>query len=310
LDGVDLSSWRVALNGAEPVAPAVLRAFIERFSRWGLRREALTPVYGLSEAALAVTFSALDRPFTSTRFDREALATGGRAVPESDGVELVSVGRPLPDFELRLLDADHRPVGDNRIGRLLVRGPSLMDGYLGRPDDTAAALRNGWLDTGDLGFLHDGELYLTGRAKDVLILNGRNHSPSEVEHAVDTVSGVRTGCAVAASWRPDDAIREWLVVLVEAARGVAEDLWSGIARDCIAEVRAATGLAIDRIEVLPAGTLPRTSSGKLRRVEALRRWLAGELTAPTAVGPVQIAGAMVRSSLAFAAMERHDRDTG
>jgi len=310
LDGVDLSSWRVALNGAEPVAPSVLRAFIDRFSRWGFRRESLTPVYGLSEAALAVTFSALDRPFRSIRFDREALATGGRAVPNPDGVELVSVGRPLADFELRIVDADRRPVAGDTVGRLLVRGPSLMEEYLGRPDDTAAALRDGWLDTGDLGFLHDDELYLTGRAKDVLILNGRNHSPSEVEHAVDVVTGVRTGCSVAASWRPDDADRECLVLLVEAAGDVAEDRWPVIARDCIAEVRAATGLAVDRVEVLPAGTLPRTSSGKLRRVEALRRWLAGELAPPAAVGLIQVAGAMVRSSLAFAAMEPHDGDTG
>jgi acyl-coenzyme A synthetase/AMP-(fatty) acid ligase len=115
---------------------------------------------------------------------------------------------------------------------------------------------------------------------------------------------------VAASWRPDDADRECLVLLVEAAGDVAEDRRPVIARDCIAEVRAATGLAVDRVEVLPAGTLPRTSSGKLRRVEALRRWLAGELAPPAAVGLIQVAGAMVRSSLAFAAMEPHDGDTG
>jgi acyl-CoA synthetase (AMP-forming)/AMP-acid ligase II len=310
LEGVELSSWRVALNGAEPVAPRVLRAFTERFSRWGFRAEALTPVYGLSEAALAVTFSDLDRPFTSIRFEREALAADGRAAPAGDGVELVSVGRPLPDFELRLVDGAGRRVGDDRVGRVLVRGPSLMEEYLGRPEDTAAVLRDGWLDTGDLGFIHAGELYLTGRAKDVLILNGRNHAPSEVEHAVDRVAGVRTGCAVAASWRPDEADREWLVVLVEAARGVAGNQWATIARECVAEVRAATGLSADRVEVLPPGTLPRTSSGKLRRREALRRWLSGELTAPDAVGVLRIAGAMVRSSLAFAAMERSRADAG
>ncbi len=310
LEGVDLSSWRVALNGAEPVAPGVLRAFIDRFSRWGFRTEALTPVYGLSEAALAVTFSEMDGPFTSCRFDREVLAAEGRAVASPDGVELVSVGRPLPDFELRLVDPTGQPVPEDRVGRVLVRGPSLMSGYLGRPEATAAAIRDGWLDTGDLGFVHAGELYLTGRAKEVLILNGRNHAPSEVEHAVDRVDGVRTGCAVAASWRPDDADREWLVVLVEAAREADADRWAAIARDCVAEVRSATGLSADRVEVLPAGTLPRTSSGKLRRREALRRWLAGELSAPDTVGFLRIAGAMVRSSLAFAAMERSRADAG
>jgi acyl-CoA synthetase (AMP-forming)/AMP-acid ligase II len=310
LEGVDLSSWRVALNGAEPVAPRVLRRFIDRFSHWGFRREALTPVYGLSEAALAVTFSDVDRPFTSLRFDRDALSADRRAVPAADGVELVSVGRPLPDFELRLVDEARRPVNEDRVGRVLVRGPSLMQGYFGRPEDTEAVLRDGWLDTGDLGFLHAGELYLTGRAKEVLILNGRNHAPNEVEHAVDRVDGVRTGCAVAASWRPDDGDRELLAVLVEAARDVPANRWPAIARECAAEVRAATGLATDRVEVLAAGTLPRTSSGKLRRREALRRWLAGELTPPDVVGLLQIAGAMVRSSLAFASMERNRGDAG
>jgi fatty-acyl-CoA synthase len=202
LEDVDLSCWRVALNGAEPVAPRVLRAFGERFSLWGFRREAMTPVYGLSEAALAVTFSELGSAFETRRFDRDLLASAGRAVEAADGVEMVSLGKPLPDFELRVVGEDGRGVEGGTVGRIIVRGPSLMAGYLDQPEATAAALRDGWLDTGDLGFLHEGSLFLTGRAKDVLILRGRNHSPHEVEDAVAAVDGVRAGCAVAVSWLP------------------------------------------------------------------------------------------------------------
>jgi acyl-CoA synthetase (AMP-forming)/AMP-acid ligase II len=245
LEGVDLTSWRVALNGAEPVAAEVLRRFQRRFAAWGFRPEALTPVYGLSEASLAVTFSAIDRPFTSARFDRR-----------------------------------------------------------GQKRATAGAVRDGWLDTGDLGFISGGELFLTGRSKDVLILRGRNHSPIEVEHAVDEVDGVRTGCAAAASFMPEGADRELLVVLVEARKGVSEGRYRRIASEVSRAVLSATGLDPDHLEVLAPGSLPRTSSGKIRRHEALRRWQAGNLAPPALVTPFRLVGAALRSSLAMARAER------
>ena len=304
LEGVDLSSWRIALNGAEPVAPRVLRAFQQRFSPWGFRPEALTPVYGLSEASLAVTFSDLDRVFSSRRFDREALASDGVVREEDGGVEIVSVGRPLPGFELKIADGAGRELEVGRVGRVLVRGPSLMEGYLGRPRATAEALCSGWLDTGDLGFLVEGELYLSGRAKDVLILRGRCHSPVEVEHAVDAVEGVRTGCAVAASFLPEGADGEELVLLVEARRDVGAEDYPALAVEAVRAVRAATCLQPDHVEVLPPGTLPRTSSGKLRRRETLARWRRGELEPPAAVTPIRVVGAMARSSVAMARARR------
>ena len=308
LEGVDLSSWRVALNGAEPVAPRVLRAFQERFAAWGFRPQALTPVYGLSEASLAVTFSGLDRPFTSRSFDREALAGALEAVEVPGGVEIVSVGRPLPGFHLRIVDRRRRDLGPRQVGRVLVRGPSLMEGYLGLPVATEETLRGGWLDTGDLGFLVDGELFLTGRAKDVLIMRGRNHSPVEVEHAVDHLEGVRTGCAVAASYLPDGGAGELLVVMVEARKDVPAAEYPAIAAEAARAVRAAVGLDPDRVEILAPGTLPRTSSGKLRRQEALRRWRRGELEPPTPVTPLRLAGALARSSAAMAKVRFGGRD--
>jgi acyl-CoA synthetase (AMP-forming)/AMP-acid ligase II len=309
LDGVDLSSWRVALNGAEAVSAHTLRAFTERFARWGFRPEAMTPVYGLSEAALAVSFSDLGRPFRAERFERASLEPG--ASPAADleaGRELVSLGRPLPGFQIEVRSPVRRPLGEDRVGRVWVRGPSLMEGYLGRPRATARALSDGWLDTGDLGFLRDGELFLTGRAKDLVILRGRNYGPEEIEAAACTAPGARTGCAVAASWMPEDADREELVVLVEAAREATAETRRALPEAVRRAVAAAVGPPPDRLEVLEPGTLPRTSSGKLRRAEALRRWLAGELTPPDAVSPWRLAKAMAGSAVALARLRRAETE--
>ncbi len=282
LEGVDLSSWRVALDGAEPVSAAVLRAFAERFARWGFRPAALTPVYGLAEAALAVTFSELAEPFRAERFGRAPLAEQGRAVistEDREGRELVSLGKALPGFALEVRDPAGRRLPEGRVGRLFVRGPSLFCGYLGQPERTAAALdAGGWLDTGDLGFLWAGELYLTGRAKDVLILRGRNHAPEEVEEAALRVAAVRAAAAV--SHGREDGGSEALLVFAERRSSATAAAVAAIPRQVIAHVLAATGLAADRVEVLAPFTLPRTSSGKMRRAEALRLHLAGELHPP------------------------------
>jgi len=291
LEGVDLSSWRVALNGAEPVAPHVLRAFTERFERWGLPATALTPVYGLSEASLAVTFSPIARPFQTRRFGREALAKG-RAVPEPEGVEMPSLGKPLEGFELRI----GQGLAEGAVGKVWARGPSLMTGYLDRPELTDEVLVEGWLDTGDLGFLLDGELYLSGREKDILILRGRNHAPHPLEQAVDAVAGVRTGCAAACTTRPEGQDGERLLLFVEHAQG-ARSL--GLGQGCIDAVVAATGLRPDLVVVLEPGTLPRTSSGKIRRREALRQWEAGTLQPPDKVHLLRVAGILADSALAF-----------
>jgi fatty-acyl-CoA synthase len=313
LDGVDLSCWRVALNGAEAVSARTLRAFAERFAPWGFRPEALTPVYGLSEAALAVTFSAIERPFRSGRFARASLEPGAAPASDPEGRELVSVGRPVPGFEIEVRDEAGRPLGAagnggpaagggrvGRVGRVWVRGPSLMEGYLGRLRETAAALREGWLDTGDLGFLSDGELYLTGRAKDLVILRGRNYGPEEIEAAAAAAPGARAGCAVAASHMPEAGEREELVVLVEAAREAGEGLRRSLPAAVRDAVVRALGLPPDRVEVLAPGTLPRTSSGKLRRGEALRRWLAGELEPPAPLTPWRLARAFAGSAWGLA----------
>ncbi|TVQ94602.1 MAG: fatty acyl-AMP ligase [Deltaproteobacteria bacterium] len=286
LDGLDLSSWSLALNGAEPVRPSTLRAFSERFGRCGLRATALTPVYGLSEAALAVTFSEAAAPPRILTCDPDALAEG-RVVPGPEGVEIVSVGRPVPGFSLEVRDPHGEVLPPRRVGKLWARGPSIMEGYLDRDDQP---LEDGWLDTGDLGFVHDGELYIAGRAKDVLILRGRNHAPHLVENAVDEVEGVRQGCAVAVSDVLEDG--EVLLVFVEVRAPHPDQ-----AQACAEAIRAATGLRPDAILLLEPGTLPRTSSGKLRRAETLRRYRRDELAPPQAITPWGLAKAFARSGL-------------
>jgi acyl-CoA synthetase (AMP-forming)/AMP-acid ligase II len=302
LEGVDLSAWQLALCGAESVSPSVLVAFRDRFARWGFPAEALTPVYGLSEAALAVTFGDLDKPFAAERWGRASLARGQAelAAPEEDAVTLASVGRPLPGFGVRILGQEDALLPPGKVGRLSVRGPSLMEGYFGCAQATAAVLCDGWLDTGDLGFLdQNGELYLTGRAKDVLILRGRNHDPAEVEHVASSVEGARHGCAVAVSRRQDEAATEALLVFVEHARQASREQITALSIRVAAAVLVATGLATERVVVLAPGSLPRTSSGKLRRGAALARYEAGELSPPGAVNMLTLGAAMVRSARAF-----------
>lgn len=297
MEGVDLSQWRVALNGAEPVAPQVLRDFIARFSKWGFQPQALSPVYGLSEASLALTFSALDQPFVSARFDPEALSEG-RAVLDPQGTEIVSVGTALRGFAVEVRDADG-PVTDGRIGSVWAAGPSLMQGYLGKPELSAKALVDGWLDTGDQGFIHQGQLYLSGRVKDLLILNGRNHAPHPVEQAVDGIPGVRTGCAAAVSHRPEGAASEQLVLFVEHGGLASLAEREALPDACHKAVLGATGLVCAQILLLPPGTLPRTSSGKIRRAETLAQHLRGELVPPDKVHLLKVAGILAQSALGF-----------
>lgn len=310
MDGVDLSRWRIALCGGETAVPAVLRAFAQRFARWGFALEALTPVYGLAEAALAVTFSDLARPFVAHRFAREALAEQGLALDaaDGDGVEVASVGRAVPSFEVRIVGDRRRVLPERHVGIVECQGPSIMDGYLGQPEATEKVLRDGWLDTGDLGFFCDGHLYVTGRAKDMLLLRGRNHAPDEVERAVDVVPGVRAGRAVAVSWLPEGAAGEALYVFVEVRRDIPASRFDDIARASADAIVAATGLVPDRVVVVAHGTLPRTTSGKLRRRETLRRHLGGALVPPHAVTPAHLVRAVTRSWFAYRQTPRRRRE--
>jgi fatty-acyl-CoA synthase len=290
LVGVDLRAWRLALDGAEPISARTLRAFAARFAAYGFDERALLPVYGLSEVALAATFSTPGTRWQSRRLDREALAQGHAVDADGEAAtELVSVGRALPGYAVEVRDGSGRPLEDERVGRIFVSGPSLMRGYIGRD---LQPILDGWLDTGDLGFLDQGALTVTGRAKDVIVLRGQNHAPQDIERALDAVAGVRTGCAAAVGQRGEAG--EQLLVFVEA-RAPRE----GLAQDCRAEVLRATGLDPALVVVLEPGSLPRTSSGKIRRGEALRRWERGELQPGDAVNAWTLAGTLAKSALGY-----------
>ncbi|MDT5299191.1 MAG: hypothetical protein QOG79_2433 [Mycobacterium sp.] len=282
LECVDLSSWSLSLNGAEAISAAVQRRFNERFARWGFRPSSLTPVYGMSEASLAVTFKPAGNSFSTLGVDGDKLAVEG--VVEPGTKELVSVGRPLAGVEVEIRDDDGVPLRPGCVGHVFVRGPSVMVGYFARTDLTEQVLHDGWLQSGDLGFTHDGELFLCGRHKDIVIVRGANHAPEEFEAALDGLAGVRTGCAVAVGFVPAGEDDEALAMLVETN----SDASLTLADEVAARVEERTHIRPAHVELVAPGTLPRTSSGKLRRREARAQWLAGTLTPPRRVSAVRL----------------------
>ncbi|MEE2829699.1 MAG: fatty acyl-AMP ligase [Myxococcota bacterium] len=279
LEGLDLSCWSVALCGAEPVHPDTLDRFVARFASCGFRGESITPVYGLAEATLAVTFSPVMEPPRWTVFNREALEVDRRAVKSSQGLRIASLGTPL-DCELEVRSDQGVPLGDRQVGGVHLRGPGVMMGYLERPEETRNAIdAEGWLKTGDLGFIHDGELYLCGRQKDLVIIRGRNHDPAFIEQGLEGVAGMRAGCSAAFAVLPDSAETEAIVVVAEVQKGIEVDN-PELRADCIQAIQEATSLRVYDVELVSPGTLPRTSSGKIRRAHTRHLYLAGELDAP------------------------------
>ena len=306
LVGVDLSSWRLAVCGAEPISAATLDRFAQRFAPMGFNARALRPVYGLAEASLAVTFTPADRGLKTLGVDPHRLASTGRVVTGPRAI--VSVGTPIPGNDVELRSPAGAPLPERIVGRIFVRGPSVMAGYFGQPEATAETLVNGWLDTGDLGFVADGELFVWGRAKDLVIIRGANHAAQEFEECLAGVAGVRAGCAVALGFVPEGEDAEQLLVLAERARGVGGDDGGVRTVDSIRRaIMEQTGIRPHTVRLLEPGTLPRTSSGKLRRSEALRRYLAEELTPPRSTGPARLSLELLRSALALA-RSRRDRE--
>jgi acyl-CoA synthetase (AMP-forming)/AMP-acid ligase II len=270
LAALDLSSWRLACNGSEPVTKAAVEAFIRRFAPCGFRPGALLPCYGLAEDTLCATSR---RPGEGARFEelsRAGLEREGVARLERGGVTVASVGRPLPGHEIAVVDAEGRVVADRRIGEVVIRGESLMHGYLPDTQGDLALSPDGALRTGDIGYIAGGELFLVGRKKDLIIRAGRNHYPQDIEEALVAVPGIRPGRAVAFSVPGEELER--VVVAVELAPERDEDI--GALSKAIREaVLAATGLVPDEVLLLPRNALPLTSSGKVMRPEARRLYL-------------------------------------
>jgi len=268
---VSLSSLRTILNGAEPVDPAAIDAFESHFAPLGLCRGVVQPVYGLAENVLAVSLSAPGERLVDA-VDAEALEVQGAAVPVSQAGRrtrlVISVGRPLLNSDVRIMDDRDRPVADRIVGEVVVRGPSVMSGYHNRPADTAAALRGGWLHTGDLGYLADGRLFITGRLKDLVIRHGRNHDPSDIELVAGRVEGIVPGGVAAFSAGEAPA-----VVVVAETRLRDEQDRALAARRIREACHEALGFGPDDVRLVSRGDIPRTTSGKIRRAECRLRYL-------------------------------------
>ena len=271
LEGVDLSSWRFAFNGAEPVSPETLAAFEERFSKHNFRKNVLSPVYGLAEASVGLAFTPPGEPWKFDALDRERLARDGEAVPARDGdpapAKIVACGRVLPDHDLRVVDAAGLELPDRAEGRLQFRGPSATTGYYRNPEATRALFDGAWMNTGDRAYLDDGMLYITGREKDVIIRGGRNISPYELEEAVGDLEGVRRGC-VAAFGSLDAASGTERVVVLAETRSEDAALRQALRRQINDLALSLLGGPVDDIVLAPPHTVPKTSSGKIRRVAA------------------------------------------
>ncbi|MFG1834116.1 AMP-binding protein [Micromonospora chersina] len=246
---LDLSALRILGCGAEPINAATLQRFVAAYAPANLDAAALTPCYGLAEATLAVSF-----------------AVGLRA----DAAGTVDCGRPVPGHEVAVVDAAGSLCAAGQVGEIWVRGPSVAAGYLDQPAPETFR-PGGWLRTGDLGYLDGGGLYVTGRAKDLLVVRGANTDPQRVEWAASAVPGVREGGAVAFT-RPGEETEE-VVVVVECAPNAADTVPDAV-RAAVAE---GLGLAVAEVVRVRPGAVPKTTSGKPRRQEARRRYLAGEL---------------------------------
>jgi fatty-acyl-CoA synthase len=301
IQGVDLSSWRAALNGAEPVNPETLERFANRFRSYGFRREAQLPVYGLAEATLAVTVPPLGRGPLIDRVERETFASEGRAVPgapeEETAIAFVSSGQPIPRHEVRIVDESGKEIADRTEGFLWFRGPSATCGYYRNAKATEALLPLGpapkegeyaWVNSGDRAYRADGEIYVTGRVKDIIIKGGRNLYPHEVEELAARAEGIRKGCIVAFGLKDEGSGTEKLVVVAETREREATRR-GAIASSITESVTQGLGLPPDRVELIPPGSIPKTSSGKLRREETKQLYLAGTLSASRAPAWLQIA---------------------
>jgi fatty-acyl-CoA synthase len=273
---LELSSLRFALNGAEPIDPDAVAAFTAAGARFGLRPEAVVCAYGMAETALGVSFAPVDTGLQVDEIDAGLLEEHRRAVPAGDGHtrRFPLLGPPLPGLQVRVVGDDGAVLGEREVGVLQLRGESVTPGYLTVDGPVATQDADGWLDTGDEGYLADGAVVVCGRRKDVIIMGGRNIYPTDIERAASGAEGVRAGNAVAVRLEADaDRHRESFLVAVESRHAAEPETVQGIRKDVTSRVVSAVGVRPAEVVVLGPGSLPKTPSGKLRRA-ATRALLA------------------------------------
>ena len=285
IEGLDLSSWRIAANGAEPVMPETLRRFGERFAPYGFNPAALTPVYGLAECTVGLLCPPLGRGPRIDRVRRGPFSTGGHALPASaddaTALQFVSCGVAMPAHQVRIVDSNGRECGERIEGRLEFKGPSATSGYYRNPSGTRRLMNGDWQDSGDRAYVAGGEVHLTGRIKDIIIRAGRNIYPHELEDVVGAIDGVRRGCVAVFGNTDTGSGTERLVVLAETrltqATGAAarEALHARI----VDATLAVLGEAPDDVVLAPPHTVLKTSSGKLRRAACRELYASGRIGA-------------------------------
>jgi fatty-acyl-CoA synthase len=310
VEGLDLSSWRVAGCGAEPIRADDLDAFAEKFAPAGFDRRAMLPCYGMAEATLAISFDRLGKGVRTETVDADDLASELKARVADTGsggvIEVVNCGETFEDHEVAVFASEdatsENPLPDRAVGELRVRGPSVTSGYFQEPELTKKAFAGDWLRTGDIGYLVDGDIFICGRLKELIIVNGRNYYPQDLEWEASRIDGVRKGNVIAFGTGNTFGDRERVVVAVETSlsdHGTREALKHEVRK----AIRRATGLAIDEVVDLDAGVLPKTSSGKLRRNETRRLYETGELFKRTSArrgDALAIVKEIVRSQIGYA----------
>jgi len=269
LDGLDLSAWKRAYNAAEFIHADTVHQFTERFGPHGFEKEAWRPSYGMAEMVVGVTSRSRGELLRVETLSRTALATRREAVlvpqgTQADALVVLGVGRPLEGVELRIVDEEGHPVAERQEGEILLRGTSLFSGYYQNPEATGAVLRDGWLYTGDLGYLADGELFICGRSKDLIIKAGENHHPYTMENAAGRVAGVRVGCVAAVGVNNSQTGTEDIVIVCETAE-TRPDVLRQLCKHVEETVFQGAGVRPNRVVPVPPQSLPKTTSGKLKR---------------------------------------------
>jgi fatty-acyl-CoA synthase len=274
IEGLDLSAVRVLGCGAEPIQPDAIRSFFDRFAGAGLKPSAFLACYGMAETTLAVTFAGMqdELKVDCVEFGSGASEDDASGILRIDRrVPVVSCGRALPRHRVSILDADGERLPEGRVGEIFVEGPSVTDGYWDDEEATSRVFADGGVKTGDLGYMSDGELYVTGRLKDTLIVRGRNFDPTPIEVAAGRVQGIRMGNVAAFS--VDGDLTERIVVAAEYRSGNLETIESEVIR----AVRREVGLTVSEVVLIEAGSLPKTTSGKLQRSATREQYLEGTL---------------------------------
>jgi len=280
VEGLDLSAVRVIFNGAEPISVPLANEFLDRLAPAGLDRNTMFPVYGLAEASLAVAFPPVNSPMKTLTLNRHKMGVGDEVVrvadTDKDAIELVSEGRAILNSRVRIAGNDDQPLPEGRIGHIHISGANVTLGYFENPQANAESFTaDKWLKTGDLGVMVDGDLYVTGRAKEIIFVNGQNYYPHDLEAIAQRVDGLELGKVVAAGARPRGAQTEQLVVFVLHRGGVEEFL--PIATEVSRLINEQVGLEV--AEVIPVKRIPKTTSGKIQRHLLEEGYVDGEFAA-------------------------------